>query len=482
MYFEFNPPAVLEGKAVNPAMAKQYRQMVKRVQSRMDKLEKAWEFCENDPIFSMTAEQFAATAKKIFDMSAVKFDTLGWQEIATSVRTLFDGEPVEPRLEFENAIVIVDAAFITVKEWELFRHIGIGGSDSAVVRGTSPYNTQRHLYHDKVGTPVKMPDTDKNPQFERGHILEPKVIEAFAAAKGAKVIQETRMFQSMSYPHCIADVDAIVQMPNGDYYIFEAKSTVEGNKANWLRGGNGVPMHYITQCRHYPAVLDDPRIKGTYIGCLFVKDYDVAGEYVGSVYDTRDFLSRLIERDPSAEQEILADSERFFCENVLRGVEPPLNPFLIAATENGYKGTELADMKLARSLNGAADKELPPMEITDADIISKVNAYLEIQAQKSAYQKKVDELDKAQGPLKAELSTLLGQNTRAIIDVDDKTFIEVKYTPKCGKSVKYDELSIKYPDAYAECVIETPEKSRVFSVSVKDKEKEAKKAARGRKK
>lgn len=481
-YFEYNFPMTAPDYFSEP-LKDTYEKVARRVADRMDMLADALDACQEDATRPMTAEQFAATAKKVFDMSPDQFDSLGWEKVAATVNTLFDGTPVESRLVFPNAITLVDAAFITVKEWETFRHLGIGGSDSAVVQGTSVYNTERHLYHDKCGTPKKIPDAEKS-IYERGHTLEPKVIQAFAKAKGVKKLwNETRMFQSMTCPHCIADVDAVVELDNGELYIFEAKTTVEGNKPNWLRGGDGVPSYYVTQCRHYPAVLADDRIKGTYIGCLFVKDYELGGEYVGSVYDPRDFLSRLVERNPSSEGEILMADEDFFYTYIIPGVEPPANAVLTVTTENGYKSSELQDVKLARSLNGPVDKDLPPMEIMEEDLKELAREYLSIQAQKSLYQQKVDSLNKALAPMKVEFTKRLGVAAKGIIDVDDDNFVEIKNTPKCGKSVDYDTLSVKYPEAYAECVTVSEAASHVFSLALKNKAEEAKKAAkRGKKK
>ena len=51
--------------------------------------------------------------------------------------------------------------------------------------------------------------------FSYGHKVESLVIETFCNITGAKVIPETRMFRKKSMPYITANIDAIVEMPDG---------------------------------------------------------------------------------------------------------------------------------------------------------------------------------------------------------------------------------------------------------------------------
>ena len=110
--------------------------------------------------------------------------------------------------------------------------------------------------------------------------MEDRVIDAFLKLTGFKRIPETRMFRSRKYPHQTANIDGIVISPDGRIFVFEAKTTVAENWDAWKDGK--IPRSYVPQTRQYPAVLDDDRVQGTYIGCLFIVDLIVGGLYVGS--------------------------------------------------------------------------------------------------------------------------------------------------------------------------------------------------------
>lgn len=60
-----------------------------------------------------------------------------------------------------------------------------------------------------------MPADESQAVFDRGHFMEDNVVEAFLKLTDFKRIPETRMFRSKKYPHALADIDAIIQAPDG---------------------------------------------------------------------------------------------------------------------------------------------------------------------------------------------------------------------------------------------------------------------------
>ena len=192
-----------------------FEDTVKVIKARMAKLDDALAKS------GMDGAAFAKTAKILFDNSFDLFERMDSVELAMWVQNSYDGKPIEHRFEWPNAEVVVDCAFVQTKEWEALRHFGIGGSDAAAIRGESRYKTAQETYHDKVGTPELIPSNDAQAVFERGHIMEDRVIDAFLKLTGFKRIPETRMFRSRKYPHQTANIDGIVISPDGRIFVFE---------------------------------------------------------------------------------------------------------------------------------------------------------------------------------------------------------------------------------------------------------------------
>ena len=476
MYFTYNLPTRAPSY-LHPTLVRTFEQTMKRITDRMERLEKALEVRLDDCTLPMTEAQFAATAKKVFDASPEQFDKMGWQEIALAVRLLFDGQPVRPRLEFPNAITIVDASFITTKEWELLRHIGLGGSDSAVAKGASPYTTPLELYHNKCGTPLKIPDTSPKPYFDRGHILEPRVISAFCKVTGATLIPENRMFLSKTHPHCLADVDGIIETKAGELYVFEAKSTVEDNKKPWF--ADRIPAHYVPQCQHYLAVLNDPRLKGTYISCLFVRDYESAGIYLGSEYDEGDLVVQLVERNEETEQNILDNSEWFYNKYLDAEVEPPMN-FTHKKRSGSGVSTIIKDVDLLRRLTGTADPALPPKEFSAKQFRAQADEYLKMYEKYTEAKKQAAALEVQVKALQVPFIEALGRTVSGTIPMeeDNDHIICVSYSPRSKTKVDTDKLKTYFPEAYDECATENPECYREFSLKIKSKNSKKKKGGK----
>lgn len=433
------------------------------VAKRMDKMEEALQ------ITGLTGETFAEYVKPLFDTRFERFEQMASDDLAAYALTVHDGEYVAPaRVVWPNVDVVVDAAFTTTKEWETIRHIGIGGSDSAVILGKSHYKSKFQLFHDKRWTPEKLVDEKANKHkqviFDRGHAMESNVIKAFCDLVGASVVPETRMFRSKTNPYSLADIDAVIQFPDkpNEFYIFEAKTTIAENFRPWSDGG--IPVQYVSQTHQYPAVLNDPRIKGTYIGCLFTYDLSVYDNYIGSDYNANQFLSRFVERNPRTEQNLLAQETAFFEEHILTGLVP------------AFDGDPKKNLDSLRALVGVADSTVPPIEF-DRTFQQLIESYDCWNAQKSRLNAEAKAIDEKLKGLSLPLIETLGtaiEGRLPILDSDLGAYWEIKYSPRPKTSVDLEKLEHKYPDAFSDCVEFTPNSYRVFSVRVK-KEKQTKK-------
>lgn len=446
-YFEYNlpetPPVYLDG-----SFTSQFQDVVQRVSARMDKLENAL------IISGMDGATFSAIAKKLFDNFFESFEAQTASQLAKWVQDFFDGTIAEPRMEWPNAEVVIDCSFVTTKEWEMIRHIGIGGSDAAVILGAKPYRSMRQLYYDKTGTPVKLPEEDNSAVFMRGHFMEDKVINAFCKITGAKRIPESRMFRSKKFPASTANPDAIVQTTDGHIYVFEAKTTKEENWPAWA--GTNIPPQYVPQTRQYPAVLADDRICGTYIGCLFVKDYILGGDFVGCACDENQFRCHSVERDADEELAVLEAEEQFLQDYLIPGIVPA-----------SISADPKKDVKVLRTYSGPADPALPTMMLDASRYADAANRYLALNARIKEASDALKRLENQRTIAAMPFIEELGQTVEGHIHINDKEYIEVKHSPRSRTEVDREKLAIAFPDAYAACVTYNPESSRVFSLKTK---------------
>ena len=111
--------------------------------------------------------------------------------------------------------VLVDTSNLSREDWLVYRRMGIGGSDAAAVLGVSPFRTARDLYYDKRGIVSTSADEDNWVQLEVGNLLEPLVARIFEKKTGLKVYQRKAMFRHPLYPWMLADLDYLVDLPDG---------------------------------------------------------------------------------------------------------------------------------------------------------------------------------------------------------------------------------------------------------------------------
>ena len=439
MFFEINLPLVAPNHIKNEEFRTRMSITLQRVHRRMRLLENALQES------GLRGEVFSAGIRKMFNTEEEKpkLDTMTASEIAQAAKLLAPNSSTVPnRFEWPNAVTVVDTAFVTRHEWETIRALSIGGSDSAVVEGISPYRTRLDLYYDKTGAEKMVDDHDpgKSFIFSYGHKVEPLVIEEFCRRTGAKVIPETRMFSKKGMPYMTANIDAITQLPGGEIYVFEAKTTTFFNKDAWA--GGSVPIQYVPQCRQYPAVLDDPRVKGTYIGCIY-----------GNTPD--DFKCSYVEFNKDAVEMQIEEIRDFWENNIVAGCKPELS---------GYPDRDVETMRMFEF--GEADTEAEPIEL-DEGFRTDVEHWLEYDRQYKEQKGKADALKAQRDACAVPLIAELGDVTHAILPADDEKYIDVSYTPRSRTSVDTERMRLAYPDAYADCVTVNNESSRVFAIKTK---------------
>ena len=437
-YFECNLPKVIPSY-YTPGIKAKLEACVDIVYARTAKLNEA---CNIMTAKGMRQATFHALAKKVFDNGAKRFDEMSADDLCTLVSLLNTGLEYPDRMEWPNVIVLYDTAFVSTEDWEALRHFGIGGSDSSVVMGVCPYQTEEGLWYDKTGYPELVKDDEKQAIFDRGHFLEPKVIEIFCQMTGAVRIPETRMFQSLRYPHSTANLDSVLLMPSGKIAVFEAKSAIDcyAKAEEWF--GSNIPVNYQTQIHQYLGVMNDDRIEGVYIGMLPCTDHTLAGQYIGSEFDPGKYFHHFEEPDPIYEEEILASEEAFWTDFVETGIKPE-------PSKNSKLDREVAEKYTPTPLS---DPNIPVADLAFAQYEDLYNRLSEAEEQVSLKKSELESLTNFRDTLRNEmLAAMEGAQEARLLNADGEPLFIVKNTLVTRDGVDLKTLKEFFPDAYKAC-------------------------------
>lgn len=447
-FFECNLPQTVPAY-FHPDIYDRLQSTVDRVYARTGLLNSALQKSGLEP------NVFHRLASEVFRISPVKFDMLSSDGLSQAVSLLWDGTAAPKREEWPNAIVLYDTAFVTTGEWELLRKFSAGGSDASVLMGLSPYTTDEALWYDKSGYPERITDSVKQAIFDRGHFLEPKVIEVFCRMTGAELVPETRMFRSKTHEHSTANLDAVLRMPSGKLAIFEAKSAIDcwEKISGWL--GSNVPAYYSTQTYQYMGVMDDERIEGVYIGMLPCKDTVLAGTYVGSDYDASRYFHQFIARDPAFEAQILAAEDDFWDMYVIPQKKPA--PAKDAKLD--------ADARLKYRETPLTTQNVPEVELPFVQWQDQYNHICSANEDISQLKKQIERLENYRDTLRGEFMDAMGGAQEAtLVDASGNPMVKVKNSAVSRETVDMDALRTYFPEAYEAC-----KKTSIFTrFSMKD--------------
>ncbi len=435
MYFECNINPVIP-QYYHPDIYPKLVRTVELIHERTDKLNEALSLCSLNGCTTKGAT-FAGIAKTVFDFSNDKFDAMKAEDLAVVADMLYDGNDAEDRVEWPNAVVLFDTRFVTTEDWESLRHIGIGGSDSSVLMGCNPYQSEEGLWYEKLGYPEYISEEGKQAIFDRGHFLEDRVINTFCRLVGAKRIPESRMFRHKDYPNTTANIDGILSMPSGNLAIFEAKTAARGKEGEWM--GNKIPPNYVCQCHQYMSVLDDPRIEGTYIGMIPVADLSLDGTYIASAY-TDEFYHHFIERDHPFEEEILENEKWFWDSHIVNGVKP-----------NPSKDPKIDKTVMLRyEPSPLSDPTIPTQEISYEQWEPKLDNLLAAEKDFNTKKAELDSLEKRRDVARLEvLEALQGAQCGIFRNAAGDTKITVKNTAISKTTIDAKKLKQLYPVAWA---------------------------------
>lgn len=323
-------------------------------------------------------------------------------------------------------LVLVDTSTLSRDEWLDWRRKGLGGSDAAAVLGISPFRTARDLYYDKLGI-VTADDQENWVALEMGNLLEPLVARIFEKKTGLKIYQRKCMFQHPAYLWMLADLDYLVELPDGSTAILEIKTTNYNAKDKWWYNGEEiVPIYYEAQGRHYMAVMGIDRV---YFCCLYGNNEE-------------EVIIRHIDRDMSYEEELIALEDSFWRDHVLAKTPPPY-------TEDG----DLILESLRRQL-GPADKDAPPIAIAPPQF-ARVKQFLALREKKKHYDAEVTRLENEMARLKALIAADMGTSCKAVYE-DGADSYTITFNPTRKVTIPkemLERLREVHPDIYKEYAI-----------------------------
>lgn len=380
-------------------------------------------------------ERSSRGVEEFWDVIQQEFTPAEVSEIADSLAHMVAEEP--PRLDFPNAIALVDCRFVSTLEWQHLRRYSIGGSEAAVVVGKvdengdqingftqlSKFQTRRGLFYEKQATFVEVPNSPQKQQiFDYGHAVEPFVIQKAAEELGAKQYPEYRMFAHKDYPFITCNPDGILIFPDGSLCLFEAKTATHHKKDDWMAG---IPAYYVPQPRQYMEVLDDPRISHGYIGCCFG-----AGKY--------DWVLHKYERDWLLGKKQMEIEAKFWQNYIAAGVLPPFsgNAALDMQVIYGYAQTPVAVQRTASTL--PADCEPLFME------------YQQLEAKRKTLSAEMTTAYNLEKDIKSAIATRVPEGLTVIKQKDEVSY-RVSFKLSAVEQVNLEALKSANPYAALHC-------------------------------
>jgi putative phage-type endonuclease len=148
----------------------------------------------------------------------------------------------------------------------------VGGSDLPKIIGVSEYGDAFSLYLEKRGE-VEPPTIESKVQ-RRGKILEPAIIQLYAAECGVDVRPGVTLSMPNA-PHFRAQVDALEYLPEVDEFIpVEIKSASEFTRSKWGPSGtDDAPTAYCAQL-HWQMIATGAKV-GRIVALLGADDLRV---------------------------------------------------------------------------------------------------------------------------------------------------------------------------------------------------------------
>lgn len=277
------------------------------------------------------------------------------------------------------------------KVWHAWRKDGIGGSDIAVINGTSPWSSPYHLFKIKTGQATEDPPNDR---MVFGKQAEPLIVKMFVNETGLAVAGEQMWCKHKQFGHHRSTIDGLV-LPDDDDPITEALGVLE-LKATTRPPWVDVPDHYVDQVQWQMHVTESDH---AWLACLHGQEL--------RVYE--------LDRDDAHIAHLCRAADEFW-QRVLTGDPPPLDGR--TATTDTMKDIE-------------ADPEADPVEV-DGELVRLVS---ELRVEKKDIETRLAHAEN-------ELRDALGESTVGLVDGNEA----VTWRPQVSRQVDTKALGAAHPD------------------------------------
>ena len=294
-------------------------------------------------------------------------------------------------LDYEPEVV-GDASTMTNEEWLQDRKQGVGASEASILFDVNAYSNKYKLYHDKIGTPGRWTPEMNEYTLGFGHALEPVVRQEVARKLKAQSYVDTRIFRHPKYPWMRLNLDGLMVLPDGSLWVYEGKTTGTFNVEGWAN--DRVPEPYVLQGAQAMCILNVDRI---IYGC-------------GTDNNAGNVIWRKLTRDLNLEEDLIAESKRFWNDNVLARIEPPSTGPMAVRYKMMYGDGPMEPGK-------RVDGDVAP----DPELDAIIKEMQEVSTLKSTVKKQLDALDVRSKEAQARLETKMGDITHTVYTFADGT-------------------------------------------------------------
>ena len=135
--------------------------------------------------------------------------------------------------------------------WIKERQKGLGGSDTPVVFGLSPYMTRKELWMDKLGL---LAPREQTRDMLRGKKLEPLAAEAYEEKTGRSIKRHPESLSHKLYPFLKANIDRHIISPDPEMGPGVLEIKCPRYRQFQTIKFTGVPDMYVLQLQHYLMV------------------------------------------------------------------------------------------------------------------------------------------------------------------------------------------------------------------------------------
>lgn len=298
----------------------------------------------------------------------------------------------------------------------LRRH-GVGGTDSPVICGVSPWSTRLKLWLKKIGNDEQ--ETEDNLAFEVGTALEQAVAD-LTCARLSKIYNKEVKCHKTNFTYIkdgfkFANPDRVFYDFNGIKTLLECKTTNFFNKEAWGDDLNPkIPEYYKYQINWYCGIMEYPQC---IIACL--------------IGGNSDFVMREWHFDPELFQIQEKEAEDFW-----QLVETNTPPIAVGDDLPTFAG-------------------LPKLDSTVEVSEEIVEAYLETEADIKVLQEQIKPLEKKLKDLKAYII----QRLEGADGVSGIYYI--KNTPVSTTTVDTKKLQAEMPEVYNKYVVKKPSYNKI---------------------